>query len=259
MPKLLTIICHNWLKLNLLIVMNVRRLCISSFSVSYHPFRFTIQGATPESHPPFFSEKLVAIAHLIRSKLKDSDTSPSLLLCFQQRSQLLLYRVFHWRPLFSFRENKIQGTTYFPDSLGILFNHTFGKSIRGHSARSFAVKRCKNSVICPVSDFQLYLSTCKLLSKDVCQDCLFRATTKEGSVSANSFIGSSVYHRIKQYLTELGLDEGETPLSFQAGHSITLELLGVPKKDITSHLGWRTASMVDHYDGRTQLTFFSQS
>ena len=56
------------------------------------------------------------------------------------------------------------------------------------------------------------------------------------------------YNRLQGYLSDLGIDEGETPHSLRSGCSITLELLGVPKQDIARHVGWRTPAMVDHYN-----------
>ena len=93
----------------------------------------------------------------------------------------------------------------------------------------------------------LYLNICRLISVDLFF-YLFRATNKAGHISDKLFIGSSVYNRFKQYLKDAGLDGGETPHSLCAGCSITLELLGVSKSDIAKHIGWRSTSMVDHYN-----------
>ena len=99
----------------------------------------------------------------------------------------------------------------------------------------------------------LYLNICCLISVDISQGYLFRATSKAGHISDKPFIGSSVYNRFKQYLKDAGLDGGETPHSLRAGCSITLELLGVSKSDIAKHIGWRSTSMVDHYNDLEQI------
>ena len=57
----------------------------------------------------------------------------------------------------------------------------------------------------------LYLNICRLISVDIFQGYLFRATSKAGHISDKPFIGSSVYNRFKQYLKDAGLDGGETP------------------------------------------------
>lgn len=94
----------------------------------------------------------------------------------------------------------------------------------------------------------LYLDIYRLISVDISQGYLFRATNKAGHISDKPFIGSSVYNRFKQYLKDAGLDGGETPHSLHAGCFITSELLGVSKSDIAKHIGWRSTSMADHYN-----------
>ena len=141
----------------------------------------------------------------------------------------------------------------FPDCSGLIFNHTFGKTSRGNSTHSFSVRSSSNSDICPVRNFMLYLNICRLISVDISQGYLFRATSKAGHISDKPFIGSSVYNRFKQYLKDAGLDGGETPHSLRAGCSITLELFGVSKSDIAKHIGWRSTSMVDHYNDLKQI------
>ena len=49
----------------------------------------------------------------------------------------------------------------------------------------------------------LYLNICRLISVDISQGYLFRATRKAGHVSDKPFIGSSVYNRFKQYLNPI--------------------------------------------------------
>lgn len=122
------------------------------------------------------------------------------------------------------------------------------KALRGNSTHSLSVRTSSNSDICPVRNFMLYLNICRLISVDISQGYLFRATSKAGHNSDKPFIGSSVYNRFKQYLKDAGLDSGETPHSLRAGCSITLELLGASKSDIAKHIGWRSTSMVDHYN-----------
>ena len=46
----------------------------------------------------------------------------------------------------------------------------------------------------------LYLNICRLISVDISQGYLFRATSKAGHISGKPFIGSSVYNHFKQYL-----------------------------------------------------------
>lgn len=193
-------------------------------------------------------DKFSAIARFILSKLENPCISPSLLYVLSRDLSFFSIDFFSGDRSSDLGRTKSREVLFFPDSSGLLFNHTFGKTLRGSSAHSFSVRRCDNSIICPVKNFQLYLSICRLINIQISEGYLFRATTKAGHVSDKPFIGSAVYNRFKQYLKDTGLDEGETPHSFRSGCSITLELLGVPKETIAKHLGWRSIGMVDHYN-----------
>ena len=94
---------------------------------------------------------------------------------------------------------------FFPQSSGILFNHTIGKTLRGDSINTFAVKRCNNQVVCLVRNFEHYLSISKLLRIDLSKGYLFRAT-KGNSVLKDPFMGSAVHNRLKMYLRALDSD-----------------------------------------------------
>ena len=120
---------------------------------------------------------------------------------------------------------------FFPDRYGILFIHTFGKTLRGDSRNAFAVRRCAALDVCPVVNFERYIAICKLLDIKLGDGYLFRST-KGNSVLNEPFAGSAVHSRLKVYLKEAGVDEGETPHSARSGCSITLTLLGVSKESI---------------------------
>lgn len=67
-----------------------------------------------------------------------------------------------------------------PDNEGLLFNHTFGKTLRGKDTNSFMVKRCHNPTICPVSNLRLYVDLCDLMSVNVRDGQLFRSMDRKG-------------------------------------------------------------------------------
>ena len=73
-------------------------------------------------------------------------------------------------------------------------------------------------------------------------------------MTAEPFLGSAVYNRLKFYLGALGLDSGETPHSLRVGCSITLSLLGLPEGAILQHIGWHSPSMLHHYTGLREVT-----
>ena len=121
----------------------------------------------------------------------------------------------------------------------------------GDSQNVFAVRRCDNDVLCPVKNFERYLSLCRLMGLDLQSGFLFR-TTCGNSVTEQPFVGFALYNRLKLYLQKINIDEGETPHNSRAGCSITLALLGVRKEDISRHVGWDNTRMVDFYNDLTE-------
>jgi len=83
-------------------------------------------------------------------------------------------------------------TLFFPDLSGILFNQTFGKTLRENNENTFVIHECDNEVLCPVKNFKRYLAICRLLKIDIRSGFLFRAT-KGNSVTEEAFVGSAVY------------------------------------------------------------------
>ena len=140
---------------------------------------------------PLFTNKFLAMARSILSKVRKPYTSPSLLYILSRDLS------FSGNRSSDLGRTKSKEVLLFPDSSGLLFNHTFGKTLRGNSTHSFSVRSSSNSDICPVRNFMLYLNICRLISVDISQGYLFRATSKAGHISDKPFIGSSVYNRFK--------------------------------------------------------------
>ena len=145
----------------------------------------------PKKSIPLFLDKSQRLAEHIVCKLRAPEISP---ICLYLLSRDLC---FFSVDFFSGDRSSDLGRVlsrevlFFPQSSGILFNHTFGKTLRGDSVNTFAVKRCDNQVVCPVRNFERYLSISKLLRIDLSKGCLFRAT-KGNSVLADPFVGSAV-------------------------------------------------------------------
>ena len=73
-------------------------------------------------------------------------------------------------------------------------------------------------------------------------------------MSDRPFVGPSVANRLRKYLREAGLDEGETPHSFRRGLSNTLRLLGCSPEDIARYVGWSGSAMAEHYTSASQAS-----
>ena len=137
-----------------------------------------------------------------------TEISPSIFYILSRDLSFFCIDFFSGNSSSDLERTKSKEVLLFPDSSGLLFNHTFVKTLRGNSTHSFSVRSSSNSDICPVRNFMLYENICRLIRVDISQGYLFRATSKAGHISDKPFIGSSVYNRFKQYLKDAGLDGG---------------------------------------------------
>ncbi|KAL9987103.1 hypothetical protein ACROYT_G001353 [Oculina patagonica] len=58
---------------------------------------------------------------------------------------------------------------------------------------------------------------------------------------------AAVNNRLRGYLVEAKLHDGETPHSFRVGLSNTLKLLGCSQEDVAQYIGWQSGKMASHY------------
>ena len=113
--------------------------------------------------------------------------------------------------------------------------------------RSFAlVPFCKTDV-CPVNWITYYLSVCDLLKVRLASGFFFRASDRSRDISPRPFVGSAVNNRLRGYLTEAKLHDGETPHSLRVGLSTTLRLLGCSQQQVAQYIGWKSGEMAQHY------------
>ena len=175
------------------------------------------------------------MAKHILSKLRNRNTPPHLLYVLSRDLAFFCTDSYAGDRSSDLGRSKSREVSYLPDFSGFLLNHTFGKTLRGGSTHCFCVRASRHSILCPVSNFKLYLDICRLIKVDISFGFLFRSLTRHGAISDEPFIGSAPYNRLTGYLSDLGIDEGETPHSLRSECSITLELIGVPKQDIARH------------------------
>lgn len=107
---------------------------------------------------------------------------------------------------------KVPDILRFPNDDGFLFNHVWGKTLRDGDSNVFGIKRNPQTRIC--------------------------TTTPEGGILDAPFTSSAAEARLKGYLQEMGLDNGETLHGFRAGCAITLALSGAELSEIMDHVGW---------------------
>lgn len=131
----------------------------------------------------------------------------------------------------------------------MVFNHTFGKTLRDGSSHSFCVPVSRHATVCPVSNFKLYLVFCRFIKVNISYSFLFRSLTQPGATRRNLLSVMRLITTLRDILAIWELMAVKFPHSLHSGWSITLQLLGILKHVITRHIGWRTLTAVDRYNG----------
>ncbi len=132
-----------------------------------------------------------------------------------------------------------------PAKEGLLFCHTFGKTLRGSDVHAFAVRRCAALMVCPVNNLFLYVHLSDAMGINLRTGYLFRVANNKGQIMPDAFPGSAVGNRLKKHLTTLRISDGETMHSFRSGCSITLSLLGA--SSVAHHVGWKSLATARYY------------
>ena len=204
-------------------------------------------GVVPKQAVPMFVDKLAQLAEHIEGKLRCPGQSPlSLYILARDQAyfKTLMFSADRPGDLGQVRTTEI---LRFPNDDGLLFNHTFGKTLRGGKSNLFGVKRCQNSVVCAVQGIEKYISMARSLEIDLTDGYLFRTTSKTGTVVNAPVSSEAMGRRLKTYLEELGISEGETAHSFRSGCAISLALTGSRLADIMDHVGWEKEHTAGYY------------
>ncbi|KAK3745533.1 hypothetical protein QZH41_002902 [Actinostola sp. cb2023] len=135
----------------------------------------------------------------------------------------------------------------FPDDSGFLFNHIWGKTLREGSSNVFGIRRHQNHALCPIAAIETYMAVASELGIDLTRGYLFRPTDPRGNVVDKPFAHPAAESRLKSYLAQANLDEGETLHSFRSGCAITLAMSGVGLADVMGHIGWRSDKTALYY------------
>ena len=138
----------------------------------------------PRQAKPIFITKLRSIATYIDRELRRSNLS--------LREKFVLYRDPALLKLQFFAGDRAsdvaivlsQEVKKLDDNSGFVFNHTFGKTLRGGSNKcnTFVLKRCDDKVICPVLGLESYYAFMTNHGASLKSGYLFRIITESGRV-----------------------------------------------------------------------------
>lgn len=157
----------------------------------------------PNQTKPMFIGKVRSIASFIGDQLQCSDLHCSL------RERYTLFRDQAMFKLQFFAGDRasdisnilVQKVKEIPDKSGYVFSHTYSKTLMGGDGKSnlFIIKRCKDSLICPIFALEQYFQVSSNLGLNLSTGFLFRLVTESGRVLDAPVTYSAMYERLKFY------------------------------------------------------------
>ena len=190
---------------------------------------------TPQQATPLFVDKLDRLPDHLDRRLEECKNDPI-------RVHILSRDQAYFKTLFfsgdrpgDLGQVRTKEILRFPNDDGLLFNHTWGKTLRGDRSNLFGIKRCANIKICPVAAIERYMATTRAMQVDLTDGFLFRPTTAQGAISPLSLLSEAMNGRLKTYLREAAIDDGETAHSFRSGCATTLALSGSALAYVMTH------------------------
>ena len=201
----------------------------------------------PKQAVPIFMDKLCRLSRFIQTQMDIPSLSPLQKYILARDQAYFKLDMFSGDRPSDLGILKTQEILRFPNDDGFLFNHQFGKTLRGDHSNVFGVKRCQNLDVCPVRGLELYMKIADDLDLDIRNGCLFRTTSKEGLVVNEPVTSEAINVRLKSYLQSMGEYEGETAHGFRSGCAITLALTGAKLATIMEHVGWEREHTAHYY------------
>ena len=137
---------------------------------------------------------------------------------------------------------------HFPKDDRFLFNHIWGETLRDGASNVFGIRRHSNPQLCPVKAIEIYVAVASELRITLSNGYLFRPTNHQGHIINKPLTDKfSAEARLKYYLKDAKIDEGETLHGFRSGSAIILALSGSQLADVMSHKSWSNKGTVLYY------------
>ncbi|XP_019618607.1 PREDICTED: uncharacterized protein LOC109465665 [Branchiostoma belcheri] len=128
-----------------------------------------------------------------------------------------------------------------------MFNHTFGKTLRGGSANAFPILAGKDNATCPVRALQVYIRIARALGISFEKGYLFRTVSKDSKILNEPFTYDAAQYRFRAYLREIGEYNGDTLHGVRTASAITMALGGADAASLMTHVGWKSKSTAERY------------
>lgn len=202
---------------------------------------------TPKQATPLFIDKLVVLSQSLEKQAQSKPITPSQMYILARDQAFFKTLFFSGDRGSDLGQVKTAEIARFPADDGLLFNHVWGKTLRDGASNLFGLRRHPNPVICPVKAIEDYMAVCERIGVDLREGYLFRPTSHQGNIINKPFLHPAAETRLKVYLKQSRIDEGETLHSFRSGCALTLAFSGSSLADIMSHVGWRNSTSASYY------------
>ena len=201
---------------------------------------------TPKQATPFFLDKLTQLCLHLDRKLVDAPTAIDRFIIARDQAYFKLAFFSGDRPG-DLGQVKVPEILRFPNDDGFLFNHVWGKTLRGGDANVFGVRRNPQTDICAIRGIERYIDIARHMGIDLTTGYLFRPTTPNRGVQEAPLTSSAAEARLKIYLQQMKADDGETLHGFRSGCAITPALTGAELSEIMDHVGWSRQHTASYY------------
>lgn len=211
------------------------------------------RGVVPKQATPVFSSKVRHISSHIRCLLDASSLSPvtepaaryTMLRC---RAMLVLDAC-------CLKRGTELGTTLtdsvirFPDDSGMIFNYTWGKTLRSGSTHVFGVMRNPDDLdLCAVACVDAYVQGALGMGIDLSGPgaFLFRPW-RDGHVPNRPLLAAQLNSDFRSWLVRCGIYKGETLHGVRTGAAIEMALKGNSLRAVMDQALWRRRDTARHY------------
>ncbi|KAK3097342.1 hypothetical protein FSP39_008813 [Pinctada imbricata] len=216
--------------------------CIKEEQAKFH--------VLPKQAKPIFISKLEAISNYIDNRLQCGGVNLTEVFVLSRDQALFKMQFFAGDRASDIGMTMGQEIKILEDGSGLLVNHTYGETLRGDGkCNTFVLKKCKNLSICPVEGINRYLRISKSMGVSLAYGYLFRPMSDLGTVLNEALSYSAIYERLREYLSRVGLYDGETPHSFRAGCAVHMLMSKSAESvdDMRQHIGWATDESAKYY------------
>ena len=198
---------------------------------------------------PLFVRKLREISSFISCQLENRTLSLSKRYVLLRDQAFFKIQFFSGDRAHDLGLSLSQEVTILKDGKGLMFSHTVGKTLGTGKVNEFVVPSVDESLLCPMLAFRSYVDGSLDMGVNLKTGYLFRTLDSSKKLVTDYPVSSSTMsYRLKQYLSVLGIDEGETPHGIRGACAITLATVGAAAGEVMEHIGWATDSSYKRYN-----------